>query len=109
MTSKAYNVYKGLAYPVLATICSCDHPKAQAMGYLDGWQMLLDKHEDNEMALFCLSLGKVMTLAQSTQLLDGLAREYTEFSNWGDFATACSNFPNWKPSSGPAPKVVASP
>jgi hypothetical protein len=93
-----YPAMKGLAYPVLSTVASCDHLKATAKGYKDGWQMLLDMHDQNEMAMFCISLPKTMSLEQSTILLDGLAQEYTEFSNWPDFADACSDHCGWVPS-----------
>jgi len=98
MSATMYNACKGLAYPLLATLCSCDHPKAQSKGYKDGWQMLLDKHDDNEMTLFCMSLGNTLSPAQSKLLLDGLAREYTDFATWDKFADACADYPSWKPS-----------
>ncbi|KWU19172.1 hypothetical protein AS149_13065 [Burkholderia cenocepacia] len=102
-----YDACKGLAYPVLSTIASCDHTKAVSKGYKDGWQMLLDHHDGNEMALFCTSLGGVMSVAQSTVLLDGLAKEYTEFEKWPDFVSACCEHPDWKPSRGNVAEHVA--
>lgn len=107
MTSNAYNACKALAYPLLATTCGCDHQKAKAQGYSDGWHMLLDKHDDNEMALFCMSLPQVMSQAQSTLLLDGLAQQYTEFATWDKFADACSDHPDWKPSRESCAQYVA--
>lgn len=101
MTTPLYAGLKGQAYPVLATIASCDHPKAASLGYSDGWQMLLDRHDGNEMATFCLALPKVLSEAQAKVLLDGLAQEYAQFSNWAAFADACSEHPDWLPSKGP--------
>lgn len=101
MNAPAYSVCKALAYPLLATVCSCDHTKAKAQGYRDGWQMLLDKHDDNEMVLFCTALPQVLSPAQCRVLFIGLAQQYTEFSSWDDFAAACSEHPDWKPSQGP--------
>jgi hypothetical protein len=98
MTHPTYAACKGMAYQVLATIASCDHPKATSQGYVDGWQMLMDKHDDSEMALFCVSLGKYLSREQCNVLFDGLAKEYTEFSNWNEFVEACADYPNWKPS-----------
>jgi hypothetical protein len=92
---------KGLAYSVLASIASCDHPKAKSKGYADGWEMLLDLHDKNEMAVFCVGLQSVMSETQAKILLDGLAIEYTQFSNWLDFAEACADNPDWVPSKGP--------
>lgn len=101
--TQIYDGLKGQAYSVLATNASCDHSKAKSKGYKDGWQLLLDQHDDNEMALFCASLPQVLSEAQAKVLLDGLAREYTEFDNWLDYTNACVEYPNWKPSKGPAP------
>lgn len=101
MTTSLYASLKGHAYAILATAASCDHPKAVSKGYKDGWQMLLDRHDDNEMAMFCLGLPQVLSQAQATVLFDGLAREYTQFSNWLDFVDACVKHPEWKPSNGP--------
>jgi hypothetical protein len=98
MSTSIYEVCKALAYPVLATLCACDHQKAKSLGYKDGWQMLLDKHDDDEMAVFCTSLPTVMSPAQSQLLLNALAQEYTEFTKWEDFAAACAQHPAWKPS-----------
>lgn len=94
---------KGLAYSVLSTLASCDHGKAKSKGYKDGWAMLLDKHDDNEMAVFCTSLPQVLSEDQAKVLLDGLAREYTPLPNWLDFVDACVKHPDWKPSQGPVP------
>lgn len=101
--TNSYEGIKGLSYHVLATIASCDHSKAKAHGYKDGWQMLLDKHDGNEMAVFCASLPEAISQAQATVLLDGLAREYTQFATWPEFVDACCEHPNWKPSKGPIP------
>ena len=94
-----------MAYPVLATAAGCDHPKAKQRGYKDGWQMLLDKHDDNEMAFFCVGIGKFLSREQCKELCDGLAQEYTQFSNWLDYVKACCEYPSWKPSRGPAPSI----
>jgi hypothetical protein len=102
-TSSIYAGLKGQAYGILSTIASCDHPKAAAQGYKDGWQMLLDKHDDSAMAVFCAALPKVLSEAQSRVLLDGLAAEYTQFKSWGEFVDAACNHPDWKPSKGPLP------
>jgi hypothetical protein len=107
MNHPTYVACKGLAYQVLATIASCDHPKAQSKGYADGWAMLLDHHDDNEMALFCTSLDKTLSTAQCQVLLDGLAKEYTEFTTWPDFVSACCEHPDWKPSRGTVAEHVA--
>lgn len=101
--SQIYEGLKGQAYSDLSTLASCDHGKAKSKGYKDGWQMLLDKHDDNEMAIFCASLPQVLSEAQAKVLLDGLAVEYTRFPNWLCFANACVEHPNWKPSKDPAP------
>lgn len=98
-----YEALKGQAYSVLSTAASCDHPKAAAHGYKDGWQMLLDKHDESEMALFCGALPGVLSEAQSRVLLDGLAAEYTQFKTWGEFVNAACDHPDWKPSRGQLP------
>ena len=98
-----YQSMKGLAYQTLAVIASCDHPKAKSKGYADGWKMLIDLHDENEMALFCLNLPKALSEPQSQILLDGLAQEYTQFATWPEFADACALHPDWIPSRGPAP------
>lgn len=103
MNTPLYASLKGHAYPILATAASCDHPKAVSKGYRDGWQMLVDHHDGNEMAMFCLGLPQVVSQAQATVLLDGLAQEYTPFSNWLDFVDACVKHPEWKPSKGSIP------
>jgi len=66
--------------------------------------MLIDKHDSDEMAMFCTALHKVIARDEATVLLDGLAQEFTEFLNWGDFVVACCAHSSWKPSQGPAPK-----
>lgn len=104
-----YLACKAIAYPLLATIASCDHQKAVSKGYVNGWQMLLDKHDDNEMAFFCMNLNRTLTLEQSTILLDGLAQEFTEFSNWLDFTDACTKYPGWKPSRETVAEYAAKP
>lgn len=101
MSTPLYEALKGQAYATLATLASCDHGKAASKGYKDGWQMLLDKHEENEMTVFCTALPNVMSAPQAKLLLDGLAREYTQFSNWLAFVEVCTEQPNWKPSRGP--------
>ena len=106
-TSPTYHACKGLAYPTLATIASCDHIKAKARGYSDGWKMLLDKHDGNEMALFCINLPNALSEAQRQVLLDGLAREYTEFSSWLEFADACGTHLGWVPSRETVAQFVA--
>lgn len=93
-----YEGMKGQAYSILAIHASCDHQKAKAKGYSDGWQMLLDKHDDDEMAAFCLALPNVLSPSQAKVLLDGLAKEYTEFETWDAYAQACANYPEWRPS-----------
>lgn len=98
MVHSAYEACKGLAYPTLSALASCDHSTAQVHGYKDGWQMLLDKHDGDEMVVFCMALPHSLSPKQCNVLLDALAKEYTEFDNWGDFATACAEHPNWKPS-----------
>lgn len=98
-----YEALKGQAYGLLSTVASCDHPKAMSNGYKDGWQMLLDLHDNTEMALFCGALPNIMSEAQSAVLLDGLAKEYTQFSTWLAFVDACVDHPEWKPSKGPLP------
>lgn len=67
--------------------------------------MLLDKHDDNEMAFFCATLPKYLNGEQCKELLDGLAKEYTQFKNWLDYVNACIENPDWKPSQGPAPAI----
>lgn len=107
MTNSTYTACKGMAYSLLASIASCDHQNAKAKGYSDGWKMLLDKHDDTEMAAFCTGLPEVLSQAQATVLLDGLAKEYTEFSNWPDFVTACVDHPDWIPSHGTVAQRIA--
>jgi hypothetical protein len=102
MTPTLYSKLKGRAYPALAAVAGCDHQKAASNGYKDGWQMLLDHHDDNEMAMFCLGLPKMpLSEDEATVLLDGLAREYTQFADWRGFVDACVAHPDWKPSKGP--------
>jgi hypothetical protein len=101
MTHPAYEGLKGLAYPVLASVASCDHNKAVSQGYANGWQMLLDLHDASEMAAFCTALPRVLSAAQSMVFLDGLAREFTQFETWDEFTDACVDHPEWKPSQGP--------
>ncbi|WP_430407323.1 hypothetical protein [Hydrogenophaga sp.] len=98
MYSPLYTVLKGQAYDVLATIASCDHQKAAAKGYRDGWQMLMDLHDENEMAVFCAALPGHLSEAQSKILLDGLAREYTSCDGWMAYVDRCGKEPSWKPS-----------
>lgn len=98
MSKSLYEACKGLAYPLLSIKVACDHTKAKSLGYADGWEMLMDKHDDTEMAVFCVSLPQYLSPKQCNALLDGLAREYTEFANWSDFATACADYPSWQPS-----------
>jgi hypothetical protein len=100
MSSPLYLSLKGQAYPILAAIASCDHPKATSQGYRDGWQLLIDRHDGPEMASFCLSLPTTLTPAQAKVLLDGLAQEYTQFSTWLEFVDAGVKNPGWKPSEG---------
>jgi len=104
MKNSLCDILKGKVYPVLATLASCDHQLAKSKGYKNGWEMLIDKHDSNEMAMFCSGLHTVMTRDESTILLDCLAQEFTEFLNWGDFVDACCQHSSWKPSQGPAPK-----
>jgi hypothetical protein len=103
MPHSVYTSLKGVAYATLATIASCDHNKAKAAGYTDGWQMLLDKHDGAEMVAFCGALPRVLSEEQCKVLLDGLAEEYTQFKRWPEFADACAEHPEWLPSKGPLP------
>ena len=54
------------------------------------WRKLFEKHDDNEMALFCLGLEQHTNLSvpQRQILLDGLAAEYTEHGSWLEFVEA---------------------
>lgn len=83
---------------MLSQLAACDHAKAKAAGYKDGWQMLLDKHDGDELALFFRRTRAVLSEAQSHAFYDGLVNEYTEFDNWTDFVTACYDAPDWRPS-----------
>lgn len=103
MNKSAYEIAKGLAYPALATIASCDHPKAVAKGYKDGWQLLMDSHDGNEMFLFCQALPSRLSDVQSKVLLDGLAREYANCNDWAEFVDLACSHPDWKPSRGSKP------
>lgn len=107
MSNSVYSAIKGVAYATLATIASCDHNKAKSHGYQDGWQMLLDKHDGQEMFVFCTSLPKVLSDEQSKVLLDGLAKEYGHSGDWLKFTRSCVEHPDWLPSKGPAPTKEA--
>ncbi len=107
MPHPAYEGLKGQAYGTLASVASCDHAKAQSMGYANGWQLLMDKHDGNEMALFCSALPKALSEAQCRTLLDGLAKEFAGCESWGQFVEASCEHPHWKPSQGPAPRRTA--
>lgn len=96
--SISYEACKGLAYPLLASAASCDHPKAKSKGYKDGWQLLMDRHDDSEMAIFCSNLPSVLSEAQRQVLLDGLAIEYAGCKDWLDFVDRSCENPGWKPS-----------
>jgi hypothetical protein len=98
MKGNLYEITKGKAYNVLSVIAGCDHNKAKTKGYQDGWQMLVDRHDDNEMALFCQNLPSALTGDHARILLDGIAREYTGLKDWPEFADGASGFPGWKPS-----------
>jgi hypothetical protein len=98
MSGNLYEITKGKAYTVLAVLASCDHPKAKSKGYRDGWQMLIDCHDDNEMALFCLNLPSALQEGHAKALLDGLAREYTGLKDWPEFVEAATEYSSWKPS-----------
>lgn len=93
-----YDIMKGKAYNVLAVIASCDHTKAKAKGYDDGWAMLIDRHDDNEMALFCTNLHTALDGDQAKILLDGLAQQYAKQPDWPTFVNAATDYPEWKPS-----------
>ena len=103
MNKRNRNRLRGIAYTVLSTVAGCDHQRAKQRGYKDGWQMLLDKHDDSEMFFFCATLPKFMNGDECQELLDDLAIEYTQFTNWLDYVDACVEHPSWKPSEGPAP------
>lgn len=95
--NNAYDACKAAAYNTLAAV-GCDHPKAKSKGYADGWQMLMDKHNDNEMGMFCLMAPQAMSQVQFTCLADGLAREYAGMPDWMTFVEACTEYEDWRPS-----------
>jgi hypothetical protein len=69
------------------------HPNAIRKGYDSGWHMLMCRHDDNEAAIFYLTIGNYLSRKQTTILFDNLATQYTDFENFGDYAAACSQMP----------------
>lgn len=69
---------KAKAYSVL-DICGFEHPKAVREGYKDGWDMLLDRHDDNGAGMFYMMIPEVLSEKQRMVLLDGIVKEHTDY------------------------------
>jgi hypothetical protein len=71
------NVILSRAYTTL-DLCGMSHPVAKRKGYQDGWEMLLDKHDDNEAAMFhvMLSQDESLSVKQRQHLLDHISNKY---------------------------------
>lgn len=91
-----YDKLKGQAYSALAT-CGMDHKLAQSKDFKDGWQMLIHAHDSHHMPLFLNLINETLSEKQRQVLLDGLADEYTEHSNWLDYVDRCCNDNHYRP------------
>lgn len=95
--AQAYPFIKGVAYTVLAAVAKCDHLTATRLGYRNGWEMLFDRHDGPEMALFCTHIGQVLSPAQCQLLLDKLAQEFGHCKDWLHFVVVATEHPDWLP------------
>lgn len=101
-----FDFIKAKSYALLAAVAGCDHLTATQMGYRNGWEMLLDRHDGPEMASFCTALASTLSQAESQVLLDRLAQDYGHCRDWPHFVDVCCEHPGWLPvRSGGLPKV----
>jgi len=75
------NNLKSMAFKILV-ISGFEHPKAKREGYKNGWDMLIDRHDDNAAAIFYMMIGSVLSPKQVKVLFDGIIQEYTEYPNF---------------------------
>lgn len=83
-----YDMTKAKTYASLA-VCGFDHNLAKSKGFKDGWDMLIQSHNDNGYAMFMgLLMKDEPSQAKRRILLDGLATEYTQHKCYLDYVGA---------------------
>lgn len=73
------NSLKAEAYSCLA-LYGFDHNLAKVKGYKDGWEMMLDRHEDA--GLFHRGLVEFLSRKQIVVLYDAIVKEYFGYPDY---------------------------
>lgn len=83
------NTLKAKAYFWLDA-CGFNHAKAKREGYKDGWDMLLDRHDDNAAVLFHVNVASSLSQKQVVVLYDDIVKEYVGYPDFMAYARVVS-------------------
>jgi hypothetical protein len=83
------NNLKSKAYATL-DMCGFGHDKAKREGFRDGWDMLLQLHDDSATAIFHINLRKELSQKQIVVLYDSIVEEYLSYPNFMSYILAVS-------------------
>jgi hypothetical protein len=82
MADRLYDIMKGKAYSLAATVSGKTNPDAQTAGFKDVFDYIMSDSDHPRQAAFLLSLSDVLPEGHRLILLDGMAKEYTNLDSW---------------------------
>lgn len=71
-------------------VCGFSHTRAKSEGYKDGWDMLLNRHDDRAAATFHVNVANSLSNEQVAVLYDSIAREYVGYPDYMAYARVVS-------------------